>query len=354
MRVRMVLPVVVVWLFGGVTSSICAAETGPVMDFLNFDTGALPMNKAGAGYPNQYGPEGSADVQRDETDAFRGRSIRFRVTKGVLYAQFNAHNPDSTRGFAREYVSQPDKWSFNTYNRLSFWIKCPTNAVPLRTDGRSNMDFGTYVKRIANADRHSDETGGGHWYHLLNVAPTGTWSRVIINMHPHHYRGRSGSMEQHNQPHPTGEEKYNYFDTLTRFYISAQSEQPSSYPAVYRLDEFEFYQEPHSENDEQVYSIAATVAPAENRLILTWSRVKDENTARHEVRYAFESVHELGWEKATPAPDGSVKPPGWQGYNGMLYSTTKLPLAGKEKVYLAIKPEGAGLFSEIALPLRTR
>ena len=158
MRAEIILPVVVVWLFGGVTFSIYAAETGPVMDFLNFDTGAPPMNKTGAGYPNQYGPEGSANVQLDDSDAIRGRSIRF----------------------------------------------------------------------------------------------------------------------------------------------------------------------------------------------------KDENTATHEVRYAFDSIHEIGWEKATPAPDGSVKRPGRQGYNGMLYSTTKLPLAGQQHVYLAIKPEGAGLFSEIALPLRTR
>jgi len=330
------------------------AKDGPAMGFLTFDGGALPVNKDGATYPNQYRPEGQANIALDDADTVSGRSLRFEVTQGIFYAQFNAHNSDGTRGFAREYASSPGKWALSTYNRLSFWIQCPTNATPLGTGGRQNVDFGTYVKKVQGADKRSDETGGGHWYHLLNIPPTGAWTKVIINMHPHHYRGRSGSEEQRNQPHPTREEDYNYFDTLTRFYISAEHGRPSSYPAVYRLDEFNLYREPCPENDEQVFSIAATVVPAENRLVLTWSRDKNENTARHEVRYAFSSIHEIGWEEAIAAPDGVVKPPGWQGYNGMVYTTTKLPLAGKRAVYLAIRPENAKLFSQIDLPLKVR
>lgn len=329
-------------------------EANVVMKFLDFAAPVPPVNKAGAGYPNQYAPEGTANVSLDESNAVSGRSIRFEVVKGVLYAQFNAHNPDGTRGFAREYVSQPEKWRFNTYNRLSFWLKSPTNAVPLKENGQGNMDVGTYVKKVKEADARSDETGGGHWYHLLNIAPTGTWTKVVVNMHPHHIRGASGGQEHGDQPHPTGEQEYNYFDTLTRFYISAQHGSPSSYPAVFRFDEFEFYREPHPENDEQVYSIAATYVAAENRLILTWSRRKDENTVKHEVRYAFSNIHEIGWDKATRAPSGIVTPPGFQGYNGMVYATTALPLTGKAKVYLAIKPENSAVFSQIALPLLSR
>jgi hypothetical protein len=324
------------------------------MPLLTFDGPELPRNKAGATYPSQYEPDGTAKISLDPTDAVSGKSIRFDVTKGCFYAQFNAHNADGTRGFAREYVAQPDKWRFNTFNRMSFWIKCPVNAVPLRTDGRANTDVGTYVKRIKDADGHSDEAGGNHWYHGMNLANTGTWTKVVLNMHPHHYRGASGQTEHHNQPHPTGGQEYNYFDTLTRFYIAAESYTPPTYPLVYHLDQFEFYQESHTENDEQVYTIAATVVPADNRLILTWSRDKDQNNTKHEVRYAFSSIHEIGWDRAMPAPDGIVSPPGWQGYNHMLYVTTKLPLVGKRTVFLAIKPEGAKLFSQIELPLTVR
>jgi len=328
-----------------------AGERAAVMKFVDFDAPKLPVNKDGATYPNQYAGEGAAKVSLDDQDAVSGRCVRFEVTKGVFYAQFNAHNPDGSRGFAREHLAQPARWAFNTYNRMIFWVQSPTNGRPLRTGGQQNMDVGTYTKRVRNADTHSDETGGGHWYHLLNVAPTGTWTKVVLNMHPHHYRGDSGGKEQHNQPHPTREKDYNYFDTLTRFYISSEGRPLVSYPAVYKLDEFEFYKEPNEENDDQVYAIAATWVPAEKRLILTWSRPKNENAIRHEVRYVFSDIHELGWEKATPAPNGVIKPPGDGGYNGMVYSTTEIPLAGKTEVFLAIKPENAKLFSLIRLPL---
>ncbi len=151
-----------------------------------------------------------------------------------------------------------------------------------------------------------------------------------------------------------GEWRFNTFDTLTRFYIAAESYMPPSYPLVYRLDQFDFYQESHAENDEQVYTIAATVVHADNRLVLTWSRDKDQNNTKHEVRYAFSNIHEIGWDRAVPAPDGIVTPPGWQGYNHMLYVTTKLPLAGKPTIFLAIKSQGAKLFSQIDLPLTAR
>lgn len=38
----------------------------------------------------------------------------------------------------------------------------------------------------------------------------------------------------------------------------------------------------------------------------------------------------------------------------MLYVTTKLPLAGKPTIFLAIKSQGAKLFSQIDLPLTAR
>ena len=216
--------------------------------------------------------------------------------------------------------------------------------------GRETMQVGTFVKRTQGEDKHSDETGGGHWYHLVNLPATGAWTKVVLNMHPHHLRGASGSTEHANRPHPTNEPEYNYFDTLTRFYIEAIGK-PSSYPAVFRLDEFQFYREPHDEADEQVYSIAATYLPAEQQVILTWSRNKNENNVRHEVRYAFESIHRIGWDKATPAPGGTIVPPGFQGYNGMVYTTTDIPLEERKAIFLAIRPANAIRFSQIELPI---
>lgn len=329
-----------------------ATSQPAMMKWVDFSGPALPRNRAGALYPSQYeGEGGQANVSLDAKDAVSGRSARLEVTRGTLYAQFNSHNANGTRTFVRDYVADPGRWKPNTYNRLSFWVKCPRNAAALRRTGQENVQVGTYLKRVRGADAYSDETGGNHGYHHFNIAPTGTWTKLVMNMHPSHFRGQSGGKEHGNQLHPTREPEYNYFDALTRLYIGACRERPGSYPAVYHLDEFVFYREPNEENDEQVYSIAATYVPARDELILTWSRRKDEEAVRHEVRYAFVSIHKLGWEKAAPAPGGSVKPLGSGGYNGMLYRSRKLPLRGRATVHLGIKPDNSRRFSQISLPL---
>lgn len=322
---------------------------------MDFNGPALPPNGSGDLYPSQYeGEGGRARIRLDDNDAVAGRSVRFEVTQGTLYAHFNPYEQDGMRRFARHYVVQDETWRMNTYNRLSFWMQVPANGLRLLETGQENVQVGTYVKRVRGADARSDEAGGNHGRRHFNVAPTGTWTKLVMNMHPSHFRGQSGGKEHGNQPHPTGEPEHNYFDTLTRLYLDASRGRPASYPAVYRLDEFRFYREPHEENDEQVYSIAATRVPDTNELIVTWSRAKNEESIRHEVRYAFSDIHALGWEKATPAPKGVVKSLGSGGYNGMLYRSTELPLAGKAVVYLAIKPENAKLFSQIGLPLSSK
>jgi hypothetical protein len=117
------------------------------------------------------------------------------------------------------------------------------------------------------------------------------------------------------------------------------------------LDEFEFYQEPHPENDQQIYSLTGTYVAATNRIIVSWNRNKNDNTINHEIRYAFSSLHEIGWNAATPAPNGLARPLGDGGYNNMIYESTGLPLAGRSLVYIAIKPQNSSVFSQIAIPL---
>ena len=254
--------------------------------------------------------------------------------------------------------ANPAGWQFNTYNRLSFWIKRPTSAAPPGNNGNSNVEFGTYVKQITKADGGSDETGGNHYYHMLDLPNNGQWTYVIINMHPSHYRSEVGGEDPGNIHYPTATNgpngggdppsTYNYFDSLTRFYID-DTLHPRT--GTYLLDDFQFYQETVPENDVQVYSLTANYDPSRNRLIVTWSRLKNENSIVHEVRYAFSDIHQLGWSKAKPAPRGSIRPLGWQGYNGMVYITQALPLIDHSVVYIAIKPKNSQRFSQIALPL---
>jgi len=326
------------------------------MVLLDFDE-AIAANKAGDGYPTCYdGRQGARkeggvfEARIDGKNARVGSCLRMRLTKGAWYAQFNPYTKAGTREFARDYSKDPRQWRLNTYNRMRFWIRLPEGASPHRVDGRSNLNVGTYVKRVANSDPRSDEAGGNHYYHMTNVPALGCWTLVVLNMHPDHRRGNSGADDPGNLPHPTGEADYNYFDALTRFYIQDERP-PARHPADYLLDDVEFYREPAEENDEQVYSLTGTHVPASNRVVVTWRRHKRDNDVRHEVRYAFESIHRIGWDRATPAPRGWVRPPGYGGYNGMVYDTTDLPLADREVLYLAIRPENSKRFSHIALPL---
>jgi hypothetical protein len=322
-----------------------------VMKLVDFEGSKLPVNKAGEEYPNQYtGEGGEAKVGLTTDNVLFGKSAAFSVVQGNLYAEFNAHNSDGSRGFARDYAANPSAWKFNTYNRMSFWIKSPKNAAPLADDGTSSVQFGTYLKTVKDADMYSDEAGGGHRYHFLNLPNTNTWTYVVINTHPTHSRGESGQLEEGNQLHPTDEPGYNYFDCLTRFYINSDNAPgTSSAPVNYALDNFQFFQETSPENDDQVYSIAATYVPEQNKFIMSWFRPKDENTVNHEVRYSNKNIHDIGWNAATPAPNGIIEPPGWQGYNGMLYTTTAVKMTGT--VYIAIKPQNSDVFSQISFTL---
>lgn len=325
------------------------AVPGESMLLADFDSQTLPKNNAGDESFSQYGGEGGVGRLLQKPGAgVAGGSLVVTVTSGELYLQFNSHNANGTRGFVREYCAKPSAWKFNTYNRLSFWMKNPPNGSPLDTTGRASIQFGTYVKRVRDADPRSDEAGGDHWYHHLNIPNTGTWTRVIINPHPHHVRQGNGNQEQGVQEHPTGEQEYNYFDALTRFYVNETDLDSPAYPLEYQFDDFRFYQEARPENDRQVYSLAATYVPSENRYILTWSRPKDENEVKHEVRWARRDIHAIGWDAAEPAPDGIVSPAGWQGYNGMFYSTRAIPAGGP--VWFAVRPQGASAFSQISLP----
>jgi RNA polymerase sigma factor (sigma-70 family) len=330
----------------------------PVMMLANFDGASVPVNKAGEPFPSYYfDPQDTSDsggifTSSIETkDAIKGNSLRLKLTQGQLKAQFNPYGKDRWT-FARDYVADPAAWHFNTYNRLTFWIKLPTpiEERAYRSNGEASVTVGTYCKRITDAHPGNDEVGGGHWYHRVNVPATGHWAQVVLNTHPHFGNVGNSGADVAMLEHPTGESRYNYFDTLTRFYISVRSP-PAKYPADYLIDEIRFERQPKPESDTQVFSIAATHVAETNRVIVTWSRPKGEDSVKHEVRYAFQDVHKIGWDQAQPAPGGLIAPAGTGTANGMVFDTTELPLAGQSVVYIAIKPQNARLFSQVAVPL---
>lgn len=333
-----------------------ASAQGAQIEFQNFDGPSYPMNKERVQYPAQYSSStegGSQTLTLDSSKKVAGASsLKVRLNSGnELYIQWNPWD-GVNREFARYYVSNPDAWKFNTFNRFKFWFWVPTTASVESRDGRHNFYLGTYVKRVTNYSRQSDEEGGGHFYHPFNVV-RGSWNMCVLNAHPGHERGQNGGEDSGTVLYPTSGDPartYNYFDALTRFYIQENDNMPT-FPREYWIDEMSFYQEARPENDDQVYSICASANRENNRLFLSWNRPKSQNDVRHEVRYAFSDIHALGWNAATPAPSGTVTPPGWQGYNGMVYETSGINMSGRNTLYLAIKPQNSSTFSQIAVPL---
>ncbi|MDP2899104.1 MAG: hypothetical protein Q8Q12_21410 [bacterium] len=56
-------------------------------------------------------------------------------------------------------------------------------------------------------------------------------------------------------------------------------------------------------------------------------------------------------DRATPAPGGTIVPPGFQRYNGMVHTATDIPLEGRKAVFLAVRPANATRLSQIELPI---
>lgn len=344
------------------TFSVSERAQGASMVLKNYDGPSVPKNKEGVDYPTYYtsGTEGGVFNSSIDTNKKIGGagSIKFNLTSGIeFYPQWNPWD-GSSRDFTRAYSANPAGWQFNTYNRFRFWFFIPSTGSAERANGTTNYYLGTYVKRVTNAASNSDEEGGGHYYHNFNILRN-QWSMCTFNSHPGHQRGAAGATDSGNRPYPTtpayggsGDpaNTYNYFDTLTRFYIQ-ETGGTNTFPRDYWIDEMEFYNEPSPENDNQVYSICASYTTSSNRLFLAWNRPKSENSVNHEIRYAFSDIHTLGWSNATPAPAGTIIPPGYQGYNNMVYDTTAINVSGRSQIFLAIKPQNSTVFSQIVFPL---
>lgn len=274
---------------------------------------------------------------------------------GNLYLQFYPNDGQFWR-YMRQFTQPSNAWQMDTFNRMRFWIKVPPE-VQLAPGGLENFQFGTYI-RASTVDETLPEggDGGGHYYHFFNFPPTGEWHQVIVDTHPNHFRGAPfGDTEHGDLLHPTNEAGFNYFDLMTRFYLTFIARQLSHYPADFYVDGFELYRETRPENTAQIYSLNGVYVPASNTIHVGWMRDKREDFVNHEVRYAFEDIFAGGWDSATPAPAGLIAPPppptGGGGFNGMRWSTQAIDVSGKSVVYIAIKPQNSTAFRQIAIPI---
>ena len=91
--------------------------------------------------------------------------------------------------------------------------------------------------------------------------------------------------------------------------------------------------------------------PSNNRLYVNWNRDKGENDTLHEVRYSFQDIHSIGWDAATTAPNGTITPTGFQGYNAMWYDNNTISMGANTSIFVAVKPQNSNLFKQIQLDL---
>ena len=298
-------------------------------------------------YENDFteGPDPGVESISNIDNQGENKALNITVSAGNVYLNFYPYE-----NYQWDYLNEQTLsgiWTNNTFNRLKFWVKLP-EGVTMVGGGRKNTTFGTYI-RSSDGDRKSAESGGGHFYHNFDLESSNTWQQVIIDMHPDHERGANGSVEQEFIPYRTGEEGFNYFDSMTRFYFEIDGGLPN-YPAAFMFDDFELYFDKNDENVEQIYSVTGHYKNESNELALNWRRRKDEGTITHEVRYSFDDIHNIGWDNAIPAPNGVVTPPNKFSYNGMSYKTDQIEFLANENIYLAIKPSNSNRFRQINIP----
>ena len=253
--------------------------------------------------------------------------------------------------YLRKLVNNPEMnpaggspaWPLNRINRLRFWVKLPAGYS--LSHPNHNFEFGTYT-RSTSTDDNVAESGNGHFYHYLDLRSHGQWEQVIIDTHPDHQRGNSGNVEVVDSPN--SQSGYTYFDLMTRFYLDKPSR---AVPGDIYMDGFEFYQETNPENTAQIRSLHAAYIPSTNGIEVGWTRPKNQSGVRYEVRYAFSSVRSLGWANATVAPNGTVKDEGDGGYNGMRWTSTGIDVAGRNSVFIAVKPQNSSSFRQIEVQL---
>lgn len=301
-------------------------------------------------YDNIYhaGP-GTESISSEE--AFSGESsLKITVDSGNLQAQFYPYSSEQYKWLyvseaAADGLVQTTTWQNDRYNRMKFWAKVP-EGVDRFTGGRSNFIWGTYT-RCTTCDVTSAESGNGHWYHNFNIMHTGQWHQFIVDFHPNHQRGEGGNDDQGVVEYPTGEAGLNYFDVLTRFYFDIE-DIPA--PFTFYFDKIEFYYDPNDENVEEIYSLNGVYRPSDNYLYVGWMRHK-AHSHNFEVRYSFNDIHDLGWNSATPAPNGLVSPLGGGGYNAIEYETDGIDMSGRSQIYVAIKPKEQDRFRQIVIPI---
>ena len=298
-------------------------------------------------------PETTAAASVTDEMAHNGRhSLRVPISRDGTCLQFYPYREEDGRWhFMREFALSSAPWQMNSYNRLRFWIRPPAAPASLQQKPLNILVTACLKRQGPNAVGVGP--GESIRYDLFSRIPySGEWHQIILDPHPSQFLEALGrrAREVGYQEHPTAEPGVNGFDAITR--LEVQLHLGGLPPAPeFHFDAFEWYREDHPENVGQIHNLHGVYLRSQNEIRVGWRGLQGDAHVAHEVRYAFENIHDLGWEKAQPAPDGAVRTIGGAGENGREWSARSLDLKGRKTVFIAIKPENSELFRQIAVQL---
>ena len=331
----------------------------------DFEEASIPISNPSGNAPryqhlwNNYLDNGESLGQETygfeaDTDALYGNQVfRCTISEGNIYPEIYPYTYPSGWKYIKEVIKS-GTWKLNTFDRIRCWVKIPT-GFHTSTPGTTNLHFGTYVRGTTGETSSAESGGGNHYYHYMNVPPTGLWHQMIFDWHPHHRRGADPNIEWNDLQYPTNEPGYNYFDLMTRFYFQFKPNDYifPSYPVSVDWAGVECYKDNHPENVDNIYCLNGTYRESDNMLFVGWARNKADEVTIHEVRFAFTDIWLSGWSSATPAPSGEITPPNGGAYNNMAYDNNTISMGSNNSIFIAIKRQGDAdnLMRQIEIPL---
>jgi hypothetical protein len=318
---------------------------GSGTDFIDrFETSARTIG----GHPlwDVYTGEGAGGSTSYSATAarFGSKGLLYTMTSGFPYMHFYA-NDGSNWSFAHEMLSD-GSWTQSAFNRLSFWVKHPSNMAEA-PDNDKQVEFGTYVRKKLG-DTTTQNDGGTHYYHYLNLRP-GVWTKVIIDNHPQHFVGGPTSDPGVVTSPTTDGSGWNYFDALTRFYWNPYATAPSGYPADMYFDDFQFYNETLSEDVANIATVEASYKSSDTTLRVGFCRNSADDAASYTAKWSLSDITD-NTQFGAATTLGTSGADGLGDYVNKHISGTA-DLSGQSVVYVAVQKSGRSDFRRIALEL---
>ncbi|MEZ4225717.1 MAG: hypothetical protein R3B13_32495 [Polyangiaceae bacterium] len=322
----------------GGTGALPAADPIVLDDFSDLRTNSVLPNPESPPQPLWY-------PQHDSSNPSVSNSTLTLDVAGAPQIYFRS--VDNLGWYFIRKLVESGTWSDSGFNRLRFRVK-QAQGMSISTSGGHNIEWASFLHVGSKTDGpwSGSDDNNWHFYHFLDIPSDGLWYHVIIDTYPDHQRGEPGADEQGDQEFPSGGNQYNYFSMMTSFYYDLPY---ASASGQVQFREFSlFYEDNATVPLAQVRSLNGAYDPATHTVKLGWGRRKDQSGHGYSVAWSYSPITSFG--SATLA--GSLKSPNTDAYNGVHYTFSEADFANHPRVWVAIQPEGATTFRQIAIDLQ--